>query len=282
MKPQFIHDATTSFMLWFDNYLLKKGEAFSNKTGTFVFYEDDRLDSRYKAFGSPFKQWVTDSSISGANIPTGVFVNGVQKTRNSGVLFDFDNGRILSSGIAKTDVVTGSFAVKDFNIYFSNETEEDLLIDKKYIENPRVYSPAKQPVKPYDAAIPAIFLSASHSKNDPFAFGGEDTSRVFIKGIVLAENQYQLDGVLSIFADSEQEVFRKIPFSGHPITEYGDLKNGTYSYEELKNQYSGNPLFFIEEVNTSKLTNKASKSITNDLCIGFIDFEVHQQRYPRI
>ena len=33
MKEQFQHKLTTSFFLWFDNFLLTKGEAFSNKTG---------------------------------------------------------------------------------------------------------------------------------------------------------------------------------------------------------------------------------------------------------
>ncbi len=282
MKPQFIHTAANSFMLWFDNYLLTKGEAFSNQTGRFFYYDDDRLDSRFKAFGCAYKQWVTDSSISGANVPSGAFVNGVLKTRNDGLKLDFDNGRILSSGMAKTDTVTGSFAVKDFNIYFTNETEEDLLIDRKYVVNPRVYGPKEDYIAPYDAVVPAIFISAASSKNTPFAFGGEDTTKVLMKAVILAENSYQLDGVLSIFADSTQSVFPTIPLSGHPINEYGDLKSGTYSYQDLKAQYSTAPLFFINDVDDSKLSDKVSKSITNDLYVGFLDFEIHQQRYPRI
>jgi hypothetical protein len=282
MKPQFIHSATTSFFLWFDNYLIKKGEAFSNKTGKFYHYPDDRLDPRFETFGSPYKQWVTDSSISGANIPTGIFINGVQKNRNNGIIFDFDNGRILSSGISQNDSVTGSFAVKDFNIYFTNETEEDLLIDRKFVANPRVYSPQENYVNPYDAVIPAIFLSSSTVKNDPFSFGGEDTTKILMKAVVLAENSYQLEGILSVFADSKQSVFPTIPFEAHPITEYGDLKSGFYSYEALKSQYQNNQLFFVNDVDTSKLSDKSAKSLTNDLYVGFIDFEIHQQRYPRI
>lgn len=281
MIEQFIHTATTSFFLWFDNYLLKKGQAFSNKTGKFYHYADDRLDPRFETFGSPYKQWVTDSSISGANIPTGVSINGVAQGRNNGVIFDFDNGRIISSGISQNDTVTGSFAVKDFNIYFTNETEEDLLIDRKFVSNPRVYSPQENYINPYDAVIPAIFLSSATMKNEPFAFGGEDTTKIMMKAVILAENTYQLEGVMSIFADSRNEIIPKIPFSGHPITEYGDLKNGSYSYESLKTEYSSNPFFFVNEVDTSKLSDKASKSITNDLYVGFIDFEIHQQRYPR-
>ena len=282
MIEQFIHTATTSFFLWFDNYLLKKGEAFSNKTSKFYHYTDDRLDARFKTFGSPYKQWVADSSIVGANIPTGVSVNGSSQGRDDGIIFDFDNGRIVSSGISATDTITGSFSVKDFNIYFTNETEDDLLIDRKFVANPRIYSPAENYINPYDAVVPAIFLSSSSIKNDPFAFGGEDTTKILMKAVVLAENSYQLEGVMSIFADSRNEIIPNIPFSGHPINEYGDLKNGSYSYDLLKNQYSSNPFFFIDEVDTSKLSDKASKSVTNDLYVGFIDFEIHQQRYPRL
>lgn len=281
MIEQFVHKATTSFFLWFDNYLLRRGQAFSNKTGKFYHYEDDRLDSRLQTFGSPYKQWVTDSSIAGANVPTGVYVNGVLKNRNDGVIFDFDNGRVLSSGIASTANVTGTFAVKDFNLYFTNETEEDLLIDRKYVANPRVYSPPMNYIQPYDAVIPAIFLSSASIKNEPFAFGGQDTTKIIMKAVVLAENTYQLDGILSLFADSRNEVVANIPYSGYPITEYGDLKNGSYSYNTLKAQFESEPFFFINEVDTSKLSDKAAKSLTNDLYIGFIDFELNQQRYPR-
>lgn len=281
MIEQFVHKATTSFFLWFDNYLLRRGQAFSNKTGKFYHYEDDRLDPRLQTFGSPYKQWVTDSSIAGANIPTNVYVNGVSKNRTDGVIFDFDNGRVLSSGISSTANVTGSFAVKDFNLYFTNETEEDLLIDRKYVANPRVYSPPMNYIQPYDAVVPAIFLSSASIKNEAFAFGGQDTTKIIMKAVVLAENTYQLDGVLSLFADSRNEVVANIPYSGYPITEYGDLKNGSYSYNTLKSQYESEPFFFINDVDTSKLSDKASKSLTNDLYIGFIDFELNQQRYPR-
>jgi hypothetical protein len=281
MIEQFQHRATTSFMLWFDNFLLKKGQAFSNQTGVFYNYADDRLDSRYKSFGSPYKQWVTDSSINGATVPSGVYVNGVFQPRSNSLLLDFENGRALISGASNTASVTGAFAVKDFNIYFTNDGEDDLLVDKKYNSNPRVYSAPNTYVEPYDQVVPAIFISSQSMRNDPFAFGGEDTTKISMKAVVLAENPYQLDGVLSIFADSYNEVIPNIPYSGNPITEYGDIKNGHFSYEDLKNQYAGNPLFFVEDVDTSKLTDKARKSLANDLYIGFIDFEMHQQRYHR-
>jgi hypothetical protein len=281
MIEQFQHKATNSFMLWFDNYLLKKGEAYSNKSGVFYYYADDRLDDRFKAFGSPYKQWVNDSSISGAVIPSGVYISGNFQTRNSGLLLDFTNGRALISGAASTTTVSGSFAVKDFNIYFTNDSEEDLIVDKKYIPNSRIFSEAISYIEPYDNVVPAIFLSSQSINNTPFSFGGEDTTKIQMKAVVISENSYQLDGAMSVFADSLNEVFPSIPFSGNPTTEYGDIKNGSYSYDSLKNQYSSEPLFFIEDVVTSKLSDKARKTLANDLFVGFIDFEIHQQRNPR-
>jgi hypothetical protein len=123
MIEQFQHKAVTSFMLWFDNFLLKKGQAFSNKTAVFTHYNDDRLDDRYKAFGSPYKQWVNDSSIVGADIPSGVYINNQFSGRGSNLMLDFQNGRALISGVSSSATISGSFALKDFNIYFTNDDE---------------------------------------------------------------------------------------------------------------------------------------------------------------
>ena len=62
MKVTYQHEVTTSFVLWFDNYLLSKGEAYSNITGKYYYTADDRLMDA-APYSSPYKQWVTDSSI---------------------------------------------------------------------------------------------------------------------------------------------------------------------------------------------------------------------------
>lgn len=281
MIEQFQHRATTSFLLWFDNYLLKKGEAFSNKTGRLFNYSDDRLDSKYKPYGSAYKQWVTDSSISNVIIPSGIYISGSFVPRGNNLIIDFENGRVLASGVPTSAQVTGSFSVKDFNVYFTNDSEDDLIVERKYIQNSRIFSNDENYIQPYDQVVPAIFLSSDSMRNDGFAFGGMDTTKINMKAVVLAENAYQLDGVMSIFADSYNENFTSIPFSEHPQTEYGDLKNGFYSYSALKNNYDSNISFFINDVNCSKLSDKARTTLTDNLYVGFLDFEIHQQRYHR-
>lgn len=290
MIPQFQHQLASSFVLWFDNYLLTKGQAYTNTTGKFYYYEDERVPSTYKIFGSPYKQWVSDYSISGATIPSGVFINGAFSGRVTGAdnststrILDFENGRALISGASTGAAVTGAFAVKDFNVYYSNETEEDLLVENKFIPQSQIGTDlTKTYIQPYDQVVPAIYICNASVENKPFAFGGMDQTTTNLNALVIAENTYQLDGVLSIFADSRNESIVDVPFSDYPYTEYGDLKSGYYNYQSLKTQYQNNNKYFIEKVRTSKLGDKPRKSLVNDLYVGFIDFNVSIMRYPRI
>lgn len=290
MIPQYQHKLASSFMLWFDNYLLTKGQAYTNTTGRFYNYTDERLPSTYSVFGSQYKQWVSDSSIAGATIPSGVYVGGTFYGRATGAnndsatrILDFDNGRALVSGLATGSTVTGSFAVKDFNIYYSNDTEEDLLVEKKFVINKRIGSNEEiSYIAPYDQVVPAVYICNASSVNKPFAFGGMDQTVTNLNAVVVAENPYQLDGILSIFADSFNEVIVDVPFDNYPYTEYGDLKSGYYNYQDLKNQYINQEKYFVEKVSTSKLNDKPRKSLVNDLYVGFIDFDVSMMRYPRI
>lgn len=281
MKPQYQHELMTSFMLWFDHELLQKGEAYSNQTGFLYYDNDSRLPSSYKAYSSPYKQWVNDSSVAGdinPIIPTSF--NGYDRTDD--IIFDFENGRIIETGGAfgTNETLSGTFAIKDFNIYLTNETEEDLILENKFELNSR-YSKTPTGVKPYDQMTPAIFINSEFMTNEGFAFGGEDKTTNTIKAVVLAENSYQLDGVLSIFADSARKSFSKIPFSGHPTTEYGDIKNGSYNYTSLKNSYSASNPYYIEDVTVSKFSERAQSKVPGDIQVGFIDFEVSTTRYPR-
>ena len=279
MKEQFQHKLTTSFFLWFDNFLLTKGEAFSNKTGEFFYYDDTRLDSTYKAYGSPFKQWVTDSSVTGATGPSGVYIGGDFSGRNNGVVIDFENGRALVSGSDEDLTITGEFSVKDFNVYMTNDTEEDLVVENKYTVNSRLPSGPYTYIQPYDDVVPAIFISSSDASNTPFALGGMQDTKVSMKAVILAEDTYQLDGVLSIFMDSIDECITPIPMTGYPTTELGDLKDNSYNYTNVEDGYSGVIKFYVDDVRTSKLTDRDRKSLAHDLYVGFLDFDVQQYRF---
>jgi len=281
MKPQYQHELMTSFFLWFDHELLQKGEAYSNKTGTLYAQSDSRLPNSYISLQSNYKQWVNDSSITGAInpiIPTDFEGSG----RANDIVFDFENGRLIETGsvVSAGDTLTGTFAVKDFNVYLTNETEEDLIIENKFKLNSRYGTPTMSGIEPYDQVTPAIFLNVEFSRNEGFALGGMDQTKSTIKAVVLADSDYQLDGALSIFTDSARKIVPKIPFSGHPSTEYGDIKGGSYNYSGLTASYTDGS-FFIDDVTVSKFSQRAQTSIPGDIKVGFIDFEISTERFPR-
>jgi hypothetical protein len=279
MKPQYQHNITTSFALWLDHHLLDKGEAYTNKTGKLYYYSDPRVSSTYKVFGSPHKQWVFDSSITGATIPSGVYVSGVFKNRNNGVVLDFINGRALVSGTTTGVNVTGSYSVKDFNIYLSNENEEDLILENNIEANSK-FPQTGTYIAPYDESFPAIYVLSDGNKNTPFAFGGEDETRSLMRAVVFAESSYQLDGVLSLFSDSTQKVFKLKDFTDFPITEYGDIKSGTYSFDDYYTNPDITTELYIDDVTASKLRDRSK--LGSKAYVGFLDFEIIKYRYPRV
>ena len=285
MKPNFGHIATTSFTLWFEHYLLKAGEAFTNYTGKYYYVEDSRIPDSFFRYSSPYKQWVTESGVGGAFVPTNISGNGSiinKKDKQEGYYFDFANGGIVVTGnSASADLnLSGKFSVKEFNVYNTNQTEESLIVENKFDSNSR-FTVTESGIVPYDIVTPAIFINNEYTENTPYAFGGEDKTNLSFKSVVMAENLYQLDGVLSLFADAKNLGIYQVPFENHPINEYGDIKTGKYVYHDIAKQ-SNEPIFNIERVTTSKISENVRNSISPTLYVGFIDFEVSKPRFPRL
>ena len=288
MKPQFQHQVITSFALWLDYAILSRGEAFQNIESSFYYQSDPRLDNNFVAFASPHKQWVADSSIEGAKVIDSINLNGRTIMRNQeDIKYDFNNGRVLiPSHLANsTSDIEGLYAVKDFNIYITDQTEEELLIESKFDTNSRFDQGIFEGIKPYDQVVPAIFISYESGGNQPFAFGGEDTTKSFVRCVVFAENSFQLDGVFSILADLNFTSIANVGFDEHPLNEFGDLKLGHYDYKDLSDRYfnlqNSNSVFHIENCTVSKLNDRVAKQTHPGLYIGFADFNLISHRFPR-
>lgn len=286
MTPTFAHNVNSSFFLWFDNFLMRKGEAYKTYTTRLYNYTDDRLGNAKVVYGSPFKQWVYDKSITGATIPTGFLINGINTpTGTSGMFIDFDNGRIIfDSGVSKTLNITGTYSVKELNTYVTDQTEDNLIIEGKYVTNSR-FTISEDYVKPYNPVTPCVFISMEGTHNEAFALGGQDETTTRMKAVIFAENIYQLDGTLSLFADAYNTCFNVIPMGQYPLAEFSNLKTGLYpsgyNYPNLAKNYT-NDKCYIYHVNTSKIRDNVLKELNPILHIGFIDFDIGTIRYPRI
>ena len=286
MKPTFTHNVINSFFLWFDNFLMTKGDAYKTYTTKLYNYEDLRLGGDKVVYGSPYKQWAYDKNITGATIPSGFTINNqFVSTGTSGMKIDFDNGRIIfNSGVSTSLNITGTYSIKEINSYITDQPEDNLIIENKFVTNSR-FTVSETNISPYNPVTPCIFASIETAHNTAFAFGGEDETKCVIKVVAFCENLYQLDGVLSVFADSYNEIFSIIPMTGHPLGEFNEIKTGAYptgyDYKNLSNAYNSQTLF-ISHVETSKIRDSVIKELNPILHIGFLDFEIKTYRYPRL
>jgi|TARA_B110000495_G_scaffold155765_1_gene139147 hypothetical protein len=325
-----------------ENYLLKKGEAFSNKSSTLEYVGDDRLGAGLKSFSSPYKQWVFDQGVPDTSIPQTINIDGADYPKSIGVdpssltawdtdnaysvrdsvehggdawvavepilkgdepsisdkwnkqtwsstqqageilFIDYNNGRVISSAATESSTINIDYSIKDFNVYVTNETEENLIIESKFNTNSR-FKQEENAIPPYDQVIPAIFINNERNMNDPFSLGGEDQTLSDIRCVVMAENIFQLDGALSLFNDSARLPFAALSFEDYPINEFGDAPD--FNYQDLvRHRMNVNPsaLHYIERVDVSKLSDRITKKIDSNTFVGFIDFEIATYRYPRI
>ena len=181
--------------------------------------------------------------------------------------------------------VEGKYSVKDFNIYITDQTEEELLIETKFDKNSRFDQDIFEGIKPYDQVVPAIFCSYEQGENIPFAFGGEDITESNIRCVIFAENSYQLDGVFSILKDLNLTSIANVGFYEHPLNEFGDLKYGHYDYKDLMDRYynlkNSGSNFYLDKVTVSKLNDRVAKKTHPGLYIGFADFAIRAHRFPR-
>ena len=207
MKAQFNNIAMTSMLFWFDNKLLTKGEAFTNYSSNFWPIETRYYG--YYTYGAPFKQMVIDESVPNANIISGVYINNTFTTVGQNYLsgINASQGQLyFSQPIADTPTsISGNYAVKDFNVYLTSETEEDLLFETQFQLKPQTYQNPTG-LAPNFETYPVIYLKYQGGANEPLAFGGLDKTNINVRAIVLSDNIFKLDAVTSIFRDTSRNL----------------------------------------------------------------------------
>lgn len=287
MKPQFDNQVMSSLLLWFDNTILTKGEAFQNTTGQFynVSAEYAGLDT----YSSSYSQIVADASVTGATIPTGLYVGSnlvnVGEGGATGLYsIDYNNGRSYWSGTQGNDV-TGSFAIKDFNTFLTNSTEDEILFQTQYTNRNKVSTVVPTGLEPGTKTYPVVYLKNDGSHNDPFAFGGQDNTIFKARAIVIADSQFEIDAIGSLFRDQVHSNIGLFTAAEMPFNQYGYYRNDTqFNYTGVVNGKGDAELMFLEEVNISRfdrvLENEVRKFNPN-VYSTLIDFEINKARFPR-
>lgn len=295
MKPQFDNLVMSSFLLWFDHTLLKKGEGFFNKTTEFYDMPDKwNLGAAYNVYNAPFKQFVYDTSITGATVMTGVDItdsvggtNTYFLSSDAVVAINYEEGQV----IIKTDElagdissVQGTYSVKEFAVKMTSEPEEKLLFETKYYNIPKFTQTISTGLHENEQPFPVIFLKHNGSMNNPGAIGGQEMTEIDIRAIVVADSQFSLDAVCSIFRDSSDENFYLAAESELPINSLGSFKDdAVFNYENLISGKSvgGSNGLYIDDAIVSKYGRMTDNDLLDanvNIFGGIIDFKIKQFR----
>jgi hypothetical protein len=286
MVPQFKNRLISSYLLWLDHWVLDKGRGFTNH-GSY-FYPTTQTYSNFYTYSAPFGQFVSDTSISGANVPTGVYLDGVAiTTGQSGFLgINYAKGQCyFSTPIAGNNRISGSYAVKDFNIYLTDQPEAKLLFETKHSLRPKTYQTVTG-LATDEKSIPAIFLKPNGGENKEFAFGGMDNTILRLSAVVFADSQFNLDAILSMLEDSARSSVPILTEEEMPYNKYGSFKSGSFPYTGLvAGKYEAGETAFVSKVVTNEFDAQLFteiKTLNPDVYFSLVDITLEKPRFPRI
>lgn len=289
MVPQFLNRIAPSFTHFIDHEMLRKGSAYTNINSGSLYSTKDPSFPNKTIYGSPYRQFVSDHSIGGANIPSGVSVGNTFNPKGANDLsIDYELGRVLLNNTVSNSLqnVKCSYAYKEYNVYYTESQDDTLIFEAKYPVRPTddLGNNANQALNYDQLTYPAIFVKTQYTENVPFAFGGLDESIVNIRAIFLADSPYLLDAGVSIATDMGRKYFPVLYPKDMPFNMYGDYKGNNYNYLNLCSQYSqtGSLMAMVSSVTISRFAPSVNKLIGNNSYGAFADFTLSYVREPRL
>ena len=299
MKVQYENKVMSSLLLFVDHEVVQKGDAYTNHGS--AFYKIDSLFSDYHVYASPYKQLVSDTSVTGSvtpNILTGIFFSapgttdyteGPMYVQSGTPPWGFDSvnhmqGQLYFTGDSDPvggSGISGSYAVKDFSVFLTSMPEEQLLFETKLTLNPRT-SDANPSTGMEDntQTYPAIFIKDNGGQSEEFALGGIEDTIVNARAIVLADSMFSLDAVCGILKDTVRK--------NMPIVEQADLNlNALGAFTGVNYNYTASATgshCYIDRVTVSKnIANRGDfENLNPNVFSAFVDFELHNHRMPRL
>lgn len=286
IKPQFQNKANSSVFLWLNNLLAQKGSGFYN-AGSRFYPVTNELANLY-TYSSPYSQFISDSSISGASVPTGIYVNNnFVGTGTSGFFgYNYEKGKAyFTSALPASAIVSGSFSLKDFNISLTSVPEEQLLFETKLSLRPKTSTVITGQATD-ELSYPAIFIKSNGYKNEAFALGGTDLSKIDYSLVIFADSKYQVDAVESLLCDAKHTYMPLFDTSDMPYDSYGRCKSGNYNYQTVKinKPAGGSQSLWIESINKptfNQMIYEDLKKINPEAFVSIIKLTVCAARNPR-
>jgi len=286
MKAQFDNRVMSSLLLFVDHQILYHGEGYNNHSSYFT--ETNQTYNNYYNYSSPFKQFVSDVSITGADVMTQVYLDGVAKNIGDDGFssIDYLNGKVnFTSQITGHNRISGNYAVKDFNVYLTTLSEEEILFESKYHLSPKTYE-TQTGLAPESQTFPAIFVKSTSVENVPFSFGGTDQTNFNARLIVLADSAYNLDAACSILKDVVKSnvyfIQDELPFNA-----LGAYTGVAYNYTGLATgsiapAVNADAIFLNKAYVSKNVAGLTSyNKINPQMHTAFVDYELIIARNPR-
>lgn len=278
MKINYQNTLTSSFLLYIDHTISKRGEAFSEISS--LFYPISGVYNGYYTYAAPFKQIVSDASISGAAQLTGVYLNNtfIVPGQSGLVAIDHYDGQVIFSNNQSNKTISGDYCIKDYNVYLTDKPEDRILFSTK-IEKKNRKPQTLRGLEVNEVTYPAIFLTMINSQNAPFAFGGVDMTKTYFRAILMSDSQFSLDAACGILRDSSHNYFRLINNDALQLNAMSAYTGVQYSYTGL----ATGDLVYISDVNVTKVRRVTSSEFVDlnpDVFSAFIDFDLESVRNP--
>jgi hypothetical protein len=268
MRVHFDHQVFSSFRLFVDNRIAHSGQAYFNTTGR--FYPSVSNRSGIFTYACPYKGLINDSSVSGANVMSGVYLNGNYISVGTSGLQEINHyaGTVSFSYQPSPANITGSFSVKEVAVETSVSKEDSLVFETKFFPQPK-YSQQFTGIPQNSYPLPIVFLKNRGSDIKPFAIGGTDLDEKSIRAIVIADNEFALDAVCGILRDTH---YRRFSFVTPPLNVRGGYTGTEYNYSRLASGVG--PL--IKSVSVSYIGN--GQGMHNNYSVAFVDFKINHVR----
>ena len=276
MKYQPDHNIVESFRLWFNDHLIRNGEAFTNISGTLFKADEPQMQSSdgtlYNAWVAPDSQWVYDASISGVTVPSGVTIDGIFETN---IRISTDEGKVWIPSEYSPATVGAYYSSKDFEVRVSNQNEENILFGEYPGDR---FGSTTTGIVPDQVGFPYVYLKYNAGRSQGLGFGGLQITRPQIRAICVADNSYLFDGITSLFRDTSETYFAVMTPAVFPFDEFGSMAQ-PFNYRQTVSQNKNN-LFYIKEVAFSPFTEEVNDRIAKNAIGGFLDFKLESISYP--
>lgn len=270
MQPQLDNKIITSFLLYIDNRIQQRGSGFYNTNG--LFYPTQSNVNGLYAYTCPYKQLCNDTSVPGATVMSGVYLNNTYiSVGESGLaaINHYDGALYFNSPLPKNTIISGNFAIKDFSIYLSDQPDYKVLFGSKFVPNPKFGQQPKTGL-PLDAkTAPAVYLVVKNQENKPFAFAGLDDNSISIRAIVIADTAYEKIAVCNILKNLYMRPFRFV--TSTPFDYLGNMTGINYNYTGLPVSDFYKPLVLKSKVSE---VNLEGEFVDTKKQFAFVDIDI--------